>query len=74
VAPYQTQYEWAYLYSALEVDGDHAAQFLCLPEVNLGMSRLFLEHLAARDPEAEHIPNISLKKVATEVSAQYLLG
>jgi hypothetical protein len=54
VAPYQTQYEWAYLYSALEVDGDHAAQFLRLPEVNLGMSRLFLEHLAARDPEAEH--------------------
>ena len=55
VAPYQTQYEWAYLYSALEVDGDHAAQFLCLPEVSLEMSRLFLEHLAARDPEAEHV-------------------
>ena len=55
VAPYQTKYEWAYLYSALEVDGDNAAQFLCLPEVNLGMSRLFLEQLTARDPEAEHV-------------------
>ncbi len=55
VAPYQTKYEWAYLYSALEVDGDNAAEFLCLPEVNLGMSRLFLAHLAARDPEAEHV-------------------
>lgn len=49
-APYQTSYEWGYLDSALEVDGDHAAEFLCLPRVDLGMSRLFLEQLAARDP------------------------
>jgi transposase len=54
-APYQTKYEWGYLYSALEVDGKNAAQFLCLPEVNLTLSRLFLEHLAAADPLAEHI-------------------
>jgi transposase len=54
-APYQTKYEWGYLYSALEVDGQNAAQFLCLPRVDLGMSRLFLEQLAARDPQAEHV-------------------
>ncbi|HOW65769.1 MAG TPA: IS630 family transposase [Candidatus Paceibacterota bacterium] len=54
-APYQTKYEWGYLYSALEVDGDNAAEFWCLPEVSLAMSRLFLERLAARDPEAEHV-------------------
>jgi len=54
-APYRTKYQWGYLYSALEVDGHHDAQFLCLPTVSLGMSRLFLEHLAASDPQAEHL-------------------
>jgi len=54
-APYQTKYEWGYLYSALEVDGDNAAEFVCLPTVSLDMSRLFLERLAARDPAAEHV-------------------
>jgi transposase len=54
-APYQTRYEWEYLYSALEVDGENRAQFLCLPEVSLAMSRLFLEHLAESDPQAEHV-------------------
>jgi transposase len=53
--PYRTKYEWGYLYSALEVDGQNAAEFLCLPEVNLEMSGLFLRHLAASDPRAEHI-------------------
>jgi hypothetical protein len=53
--PYRTKYEWAYLYSALEVDGQNAAEFLCLPEVSLEMSGLFLKHLAASDPNAEHI-------------------
>jgi transposase len=54
-APYQTKYEWSYLYSALEIDGQNAAEFACLPGVGLELSRLFLERLAARDPEAEHI-------------------
>jgi transposase len=54
-APYQTKYEWGYLYSALEVDGENAAEFLCLPRVDLEMSRLFLEQLAGRDPSAEHV-------------------
>jgi hypothetical protein len=53
--PYQTKYEWAYLYSALEVDGQNAAEFLCLPEVSLEMSGLFLKHLAASGLNAEHI-------------------
>jgi len=39
----------------LEEDGNNAAEFLCLPGVSLEMSRLFLERLAARDPEAEHV-------------------
>jgi hypothetical protein len=38
----------------LEVDGQNAAEFLRLPEVSLEMSGLFLNHLAARDPNAEH--------------------
>ena len=54
-APYQTKYQWGYLYSALEVDGQNAAEFACLPGVSLELSRLFLERLAARDPQAEHI-------------------
>jgi transposase len=53
--PYQTKYEWGYLYSALEVDGANAAQFLCLPGVSLALSRIFLEQLAASDPQAEHV-------------------
>lgn len=55
VAPYQTKYEWGYLYSALEVDGDNAAEFLCLPGVSLELSQLFLAHLSAQDPQAEHV-------------------
>ncbi len=53
--PYQTKYEWSYLYSALEADGEHAAEFLCLPGVSLEMSHLFLAHLSAQDPQAEHV-------------------
>jgi transposase len=54
-APYQTKYEWGYLYSALEVDGKNAAQFLCLPGVSLTLSGMFLEQVAASDPQAEHV-------------------
>jgi hypothetical protein len=52
---YQTKYQWGYLYSGLEVDGDNRAEFLCLPGVSLAMSRLFLEHLASSDPCADHV-------------------
>jgi len=54
-APYQTKYEWGYLYSALEVDGEHAAEFQFLPGVSLELSGWFLEQVAARDPAAEHV-------------------
>ena len=54
-APYQTKYQWGYLYSALEVDGQNAAEFACLPGVSLELSRLFLERLAARVPQAEPV-------------------
>jgi transposase len=50
----QTRYEWDYLYGALEVVEGHA-EFLHLPTVNLDCNRLFLEHLQASDPQAEHI-------------------
>jgi len=39
----------------MEVDGENAAEFLCLPRVDLEMSRMFLEHVAACDPQAEHV-------------------
>lgn len=54
-APYQTKYEWGFLYSALEVDGANACEFLCMPEVSLNASALFLQRLVARDPHAEHV-------------------
>ena len=58
VAPYQTKYEWSYLYSALEVDGDNAAG-VSLPATGVSPpelpSQLFLAHLSAQDPQAEHV-------------------
>ena len=54
-APYQTKYEWGFLHSALEVDGANASEFLCTPEVNLETSTLFLQRLADRFPDAEHV-------------------
>ncbi len=54
-APYRTQCAWGYLHSALEVDGQNAAQFLCLPEVSREMSGWFLNPLAASDPAAEPV-------------------
>ena len=37
------------------MDGENAAEFLCLPRVDLGLSRLFQEPLVARDPQAEPV-------------------
>ena len=54
-APYQTKYQWGYLYSALEVGGVGQAEALMLPTVSLACSQLFLEQIAASDPAAEHI-------------------
>jgi len=54
-APYQTKYEWGYLHSALEVDGEHAAQALFSSSVNLETSGKFLEQIAQSDPQAQHV-------------------
>ena len=37
------------------MDGENTARFLCLPGVDLALSHLFLEHVAASDPAAEHV-------------------
>ena len=50
----QTKYEWDYLYGSLEVT-EGQAHFLHLPTVNLGCDALYLEDLAASDPEAVHV-------------------
>ena len=39
----------------VEVAGQNAAEFLCLPEASLERSGWFLKHLAASDPTAEHL-------------------
>jgi hypothetical protein len=54
-APYQTKYTWGYLHSALEVDGQHAAQALFSSSVNLETSGKFLEQIAQSDPQAQHV-------------------
>lgn len=50
----QIRYEWGYAYGALEL-GEGGAECWYLPTVNKECSQLFLEHLAASDPQAEHI-------------------
>ncbi|MEI9895595.1 MAG: IS630 family transposase [Chthoniobacter sp.] len=54
-APYQTKYVWGYLHSALEVDGQHAAQALFSSSVNLETSGRFLEQIQQSDPTAQHV-------------------
>jgi transposase len=54
-APYQTKYDWGYLHSALEVDGQHAAQALFSSSVNLETSGKFLEQIVQSDPQAQHV-------------------
>jgi transposase len=50
----QIKYEWDYLYGSLDVVGGQA-HFCQIPQVNLGCDRLYLENLAATDPEAVHV-------------------
>jgi len=54
-APYQTKYQWGYLYSALEIDAENRAEALFSPCVNLEVSRLFLQQIADSDLGAEHV-------------------
>jgi len=50
----QTKYEWDYLYGALEVTRGEA-HFCQMGTVSLECDRLYLENLAASDPQAIHI-------------------
>jgi len=54
-APYQTKYDWGYLHSALELDGQHRAQALFSNGVNLETSGRFLEQIQQSDPAAQHV-------------------
>ena len=54
-APWHAKYQWGYLYSALEVAGEGAAEALFTPSVNLDWSGAFLDQLAAADPASHHI-------------------
>jgi len=54
-APWHAKYQWGYLYSALEVAGQGAAEALFTPSVNLDWSGAFLAQLAAADPQSYHI-------------------
>jgi transposase len=54
VKPSQQKYQWGYVYGALEVVSG-AAEFRFMPSVNLDFSRDFLQQIAERDPEAEHV-------------------
>ena len=54
-APDQTKYDWGYLHSALELDGEHAAQALFSSSVNLETSGRFLEQIAQSDPASQHV-------------------
>jgi transposase len=50
----QMEYEWGYLYGALDVVGG-AAEFRVMPTVGLGLTLGFLRQIAGSDPDAQHI-------------------
>jgi len=52
--PYQTKFQWGYVYGALDVVTGQAA-FLYTPTVSLEWTEAYLQELIARDPEAMHI-------------------
>jgi transposase len=55
VAPVYPRYQWGYVFGALQVGGEGAAEFFYCPTVNLENSRTFLHQLAAREPDAIHV-------------------
>jgi hypothetical protein len=55
VCPVNPRYEWAYVYGAAEVGGQARVEFFYSPSVTLEWSQLFLQQLAAREPEATHV-------------------
>jgi len=54
VKPVQQKYQWGYIYGALEVV-EGIGEFAFLPSVDLGLTRIFLEQMVARDPGAHHV-------------------
>ena len=54
-APYRTRYQWGYVATALEVEGNDEGLCVFLSCVNLDVSACFLQHLASTDPEALHV-------------------
>ena len=55
VSPYQTRYQWGYVFGALEVEGNGASEFLFSPAANIHASEAFLKQIAASDEDAEHV-------------------
>lgn len=54
VKPRQQEYEWSYIYGALEVvDGD--SEFQMLPTVGLPLTHGFLQQIVSSDPDAFHV-------------------
>jgi transposase len=54
VKPRQQDYEWCYVYGALDVVGGDA-QFQLMPTVGLDLTRDFLAQIVASDPQAHHV-------------------
>ena len=50
----QIRYEWDYLYGSLDIAGG-GAHFCHVPAVSQECDRLYLEDLAATDPDAVHV-------------------
>lgn len=53
-APYQTKYQWGYVYGGLEIM-EGRSEFLYTPTVNLSLSGEFLRQISRSEPEAEHV-------------------
>ena len=53
-APYQTKYQWGYVYGGLEVMSGQS-EFFYAPTVNLHLSLTFLRQISQSAPEAEHV-------------------
>jgi len=54
IKPCQQEYEWCYVYGALDVVGG-GSQFQVMPTVGLDLTHAFLEQIAASDQQAHHV-------------------